>query len=253
MTVPRSHPRYLSLTTRDRLVEGYRRGLVAQQGLIAHGRGEAFDYLLGEVTTEAAMKSIRVAASMLVRAERPVISVNGNVAALSCNEVATIANLLGCPAEVNLFHRTEERVLAIMAVLEESGCERILGTEPDSLVPGLDHARAGADSRGIFNADVVLVPLEDGDRCSALKAMGKKVITIDLNPLSRTARTADVTIVDNIVRAMPALESELRRRSENGQAAKDDDASSYDNQLALDMALDLMARKYLMEGDKTRK
>jgi 4-phosphopantoate--beta-alanine ligase len=54
------------------------------------------------------------------------------------------------------------------------------------------------------------VPLEDGDRTEALVAMGKFVITIDLNPLSRSARMADITIVDNIVRAYPRM-TELAR------------------------------------------
>jgi 4-phosphopantoate--beta-alanine ligase len=61
------------------------------------------------------------------------------------------------------------------------------------------------------------VPLEDGDRTMALKKMGKFVITIDLNPLSRTAQTADITIVDNIVRALPNLlraVEELKRLNE---------------------------------------
>ena len=53
--------------------------------------------------------------------------------------------------------------------------------------------------------DVVLVPLEDGDRTIALKKAKKKIITFDLNPLSRTARTADITIVDNVTRAMKLL------------------------------------------------
>ena len=35
--------------------------------------------------------------------------------------------------------------------------------------------------------------------------MGKRVITIDLNPLSRTARTAHVTIVDELTRVLPQL------------------------------------------------
>ena len=52
----------------------------------------------------------------------------------------------------------------------------------------------------------MLVPLEDGDRCQALKNMGKQVITVDLNPLSRTAKTADITIVDNVTRAIPNIE-----------------------------------------------
>jgi 4-phosphopantoate--beta-alanine ligase len=32
--------------------------------------------------------------------------------------------------------------------------------------------------------------------------MGKTVITIDLNPLSRTSRTATISIVDNLTRAL---------------------------------------------------
>jgi 4-phosphopantoate--beta-alanine ligase len=35
--------------------------------------------------------------------------------------------------------------------------------------------------------------------------MGKYVITIDLNPFSRTSKTADITIVDNVTRAIPRL------------------------------------------------
>jgi 4-phosphopantoate--beta-alanine ligase len=81
----------------------------------------------------------------------------------------------------------------------------VLGDEPDAKLDGLDHARALCSREGIFMSDVVLVPLEDGDRCQALKASGKNVITIDLNPMSRTAQAADITIVDNLIRAMPNL------------------------------------------------
>ena len=35
--------------------------------------------------------------------------------------------------------------------------------------------------------------------------MGKTVIGIDLNPLSRTARTATLTIVDELTRALPQI------------------------------------------------
>ena len=79
---------------------------------------------------------------------------------------------------------------------------------------GIDSARRIVDKNGIFSADVVLVPLEDGDRTIALKKAKKKIITFDLNPLSRTAQTADVTIVDNVTRAMKLLvsESKISRR-----------------------------------------
>ena len=85
--------------------------------------------------------------------------------------------------------------------------KRFLGTNPKSSrrISGLDSARRIVDSNGIYKADVVLVPLEDGDRTIALKKAGKKVITFDLNPLSRTAKTADITIVDNVVRAINKL------------------------------------------------
>lgn len=205
MTVPKSHPRFLSLRTRDKLVEGWENGLVATQGLIAHGRGEAFDYLIGEQTTPEALEAEKIAAATLLNASHPVISVNGNVGALVSNELAELSRILECPCEVNIFHRTEERVDKLVDTLKGSGCYSVLGDEPDSIIPGLDHARAHCTREGIFTADVVLVPLEDGDRCKALKDMGKKVITIDLNPLSRTARTADVTIVDNLMRAVPKL------------------------------------------------
>ena len=56
----------------------------------------------------------------------------------------------------------------------------------------------------------VLVPLEDGDRTIALKKAKKKIITFDLNPLSRTAATADITIVDNVTRAMKLLVTESK-------------------------------------------
>jgi len=136
--------------------------------------------------------------------------VNGNVGALVPKEVAELSHLLGCPVEVTIFHRTEGRVTKLAKVLREHGCDEVLGEEPDAKLEGLDHARALCSSRGILTADVVLVPLEDGDRCQALKAAGKDVITIDLNPLSRTSKTADITIVDNLIRAMPNLISEIK-------------------------------------------
>ncbi|MGM0591520.1 MAG: phosphopantothenate/pantothenate synthetase, partial [Halobacteriota archaeon] len=48
--IPPDHPRYQSLLTRHQIEEGVQRGITSKQGLIAEGRGEAFDYLLGERT-----------------------------------------------------------------------------------------------------------------------------------------------------------------------------------------------------------
>jgi len=208
--IPRDHPRYRSLMARERLVAAPE--LVAQQGLIAHGRGEAFDYLLGEATCPPARQAIAAAAAALHRAQRPVISVNGNVVALAAREVADLAAAVPATVEVNLFHRTPARVAALTAALAEIGVAA-LGAEPDDCVPGLASARGLCCRDGIGRADAVLVPLEDGDRAQALRDMGKTVLTIDLNPLSRTAH---ITIVDELVRALPLLTIAVEARAKVG-------------------------------------
>jgi 4-phosphopantoate---beta-alanine ligase len=189
------------------LVNGFTRGLVVPEGLIAHGRGEAYDYLLGERTTKTAQGAIKAAAAMLLLSSRPVISVNGNTAALCANTVVELAKAAGATIEVNIFYRTEEREMAIKTELELHGAKKVLGvgSKASARIPELQSERRRVDPDGIYAADTVLVPLEDGDRTEALIKMNKTVITIDLNPLSRTSKAANITIVDNVVRAMPAL------------------------------------------------
>jgi 4-phosphopantoate--beta-alanine ligase len=223
---------------RERVAEGVKKGYTSSQGLIAQGRGECFDYLLGEKTTASAEAAIRAAAAMLLIAEHPAISVNGNVAALVPEEVVSLAAALKIPLEVNLFHRSEERVKKIAFLLREKGAREVLGENPDATVPGLDHARALATRGGIYDADVVLIPLEDGDRCEALVAIGKKVIAIDLNPLSRTARKATVSIVDNIMRAVPALTRQLGQLSTMSRADLERVVQEYDNEKILRQAVE---------------
>ena len=58
--VPEDHPRYESLLTRHRIEAGVDRGITSKQGLIAEGRGEAFDYLLGERTIDSADAALRL-------------------------------------------------------------------------------------------------------------------------------------------------------------------------------------------------
>jgi 4-phosphopantoate--beta-alanine ligase len=188
------------------------RGLVAAEGLIAHGRGEAFDYLIGERTTKTAQRAVRAAAAMLLLSKTPVISVNGNAAALCPKEIVELAKATGAAIEVNLFYRTAERERAIKSELERHGAENVLGVGPraSATIPDLQSERRRVDPDGIYSAETVFVPLEDGDRTEALVKMGKAVITIDLNPLSRTAKAAHITIIDNITRAMPAIAEAAR-------------------------------------------
>ncbi len=207
MHIPPTHPRRESLLVREKLIDGYKNGLVALAGLIAHGRGEAFDYILGEKTIEPAHEALKAAAAALLTAKYPVISVNGNVAALVPREIVELAKTVNAKIEVNLFYRTREREEAIAKWLYKHGASEVLGVGEDAsaTIPELFSERRRVSPRGILKADVVLVPLEDGDRTEALRKVGKFVIAIDLNPFSRTSRTANITIVDNVVRAIPLL------------------------------------------------
>jgi 4-phosphopantoate--beta-alanine ligase len=201
--IPEDHPRHASLVTRHRIEAGVEEGITSKQGLIAQGRGEAFDYLLGERTLPSADAAERAAAATLLAADHPVLSVNGNVAALAPGETVALAEAVDADIEVNLFNHTDERVRRIAAHLRDHGADEVKGLAADGEIPGLDHARGAVDVDGIETADVVVVPLEDGDRAEALDAMGKTEIVIDLNPGSRSPRTADVPIIDNLVRALP--------------------------------------------------
>lgn len=231
--IPDDHPRAESLRTRDRLVEGWRSGIVSTHGLVAHGRGEAFDYVLGEETLDAVEASERAAAAALKRG-KAVISVNGNSAALAPRELVELSEEVGAPLEVNLFHRDVERMERIAAHLGDHGAETVLGLEGDAEIPGLDHGRGVVDRDGIFGADVVLVPLEDGDRTEALVGMGKTVVAIDLNPLSRTALSADVTVVDELTRAVPKI-TNYAKGIEEGEAGEV--VEGYDNGACLSRVL----------------
>ena len=205
--VPKDHPRYESLKYRHKIIEGMKKLIVTEAGLIAHGRGECFDYMLGEKTIEIAKEAIKAAIALLYLAKYPVISVNGNTAALCPGKLVELSKIINAPLEINLFYRKEGRIEAIKKVLEDAGAETILGIDETKMVEieELSSNRRNIDPNGIKIADVVFVPLEDGDRTEALKKIGKKVIAVDLNPISRTSLWADITIVDNIVRTVPEM------------------------------------------------
>ncbi|WP_440956385.1 4-phosphopantoate--beta-alanine ligase [Methanosarcina sp. Mfa9] len=234
--IPPDHPRYESLLAREKVAAGVKMGFTSIQGLIAQGRGESFDYLLGERSTESALYAERAAVAALLLAENPVISVNGNVAALAPEKVVALADLTGAKIEVNLFHRTETRMHLIIEQLKACGASEVLGKNPDASLD-LSHDRRLVESRGIYSADVVLVPLEDGDRCEKLVEMEKIVITIDLNPLSRTSRMATISIVDNLTRAlgnMAKFAGEMRKERKDELVNL---ITSYDNKKVLSEAI----------------
>ncbi|MBW6471439.1 MAG: phosphopantothenate/pantothenate synthetase [Methanosarcinaceae archaeon] len=234
--IPVEHPRYESLITRERIVEGVQIGITSKQGLIAQGRGETFDYLLGERTTTTAAYAERAAVALLLLAKNPIISVNGNVAALVPDQIVALSDVTGAPLEVNLFHRSDARMHKIIEHLSAHGASDVLGKKGDGRLD-LKHDRAIVDEVGIYSADVVLVPLEDGDRCSALIAMGKNVITIDLNPLSRTSLSSNVSIIDNISRAIPNMVQFAIEMKHNKTEELESIVDSYNNDKVLSSAM----------------
>ena len=250
MEIPDSHPRKSSLVSRQKIVDGAMNGLLADSAMIAHGRGEAFDYLLGERTTQSAARAIVEGSARLSSAANPVISVNGNTVLLAGEDAIRIAAVLGCPVEVNLYYRTPERVAGLISLLEEQriavssmgppdgfigdwpeavGKVRFLGIEPNFRITGLEGPRSKCTEEGIGLADTILVPLEDGDRCEALVGLGKEVVVIDLNPLSRSSMMASVTIVDEVSRAFNGILIELLSGTSS--------PSEWDNMLVLEEAL----------------
>jgi 4-phosphopantoate--beta-alanine ligase len=216
--VPDSHPRHDSLVTRERLVAGVEAGLTSRHGLIAHDR------------------AARAAAAELLLAEHPVVSVNGNVAALDPEGVVELAAAVDAAVEVNLFHRSRERLVAIADHLREHGATDVLGVDADAEIPGLEHDRALVAADGIAAADVVVVPLEDGDRAAALSAAGKTEVVIDLNPLSRSSRAADVPIVDELSRALANVTAHARDLQGESRETVRATAERFDADAALDAA-----------------
>ena len=216
--VPRSHPRYASLRLRDAIVHGIEIGITSPHGLIAHGRGEAFDYLIGEQTNAFASQAIRVAVARLRTARHPVLSINGNTAALVPDDIVQLSQAVPAPIEVNIFHASGDRERAIAEHLKQAGAEVVLLPDSEVTLDGIDSNRRFVHPDGLAIADVVFVPLEDGDRCAALVKAGKEVITVDLNPLSRTAQQATITIVDNVTRALPVLVAEVVAIAETPEA-----------------------------------
>ncbi len=242
--VPIDHPRYESLKYRQKIIEGMRTLVVAEEGLIAHGRGECFDYMLGEKTNETAKEAIKAGVALLLTAKRAVISVNGNTAALCPNELVELSEIINAPLEINLFYRKKGRIDAIKNVLQDAGAKKILGLDEQNMVEieELSSNRRNVDPNGIKIADVVFVPLEDGDRTEALKKMGKKIVAVYLNPISRTSLWANITIVDNIVRTLPEMIKIAKKLKNADQKDLKNIIQRFDNKKNIQSALNTIIK-----------
>jgi 4-phosphopantoate--beta-alanine ligase len=253
--IPNDHPRAESLKVRHNIIDGLKNLIVTEAGLIAHGRGEAFDYLIGEKTNENAIVAMEAAVTAILTAEHPVISVNGNIAALCAKDLVKLSEVTGAQLEINIFYRKLGRIEAITKALEKEGAKNILGIDPSkqSTIEDLKSNRRNVDSGGIKIADVVIVPLEDGDRTEALILENKFVIAIDLNPLSRTAQYANITIVDNVLRAIPKMveiaEDLKRNLTADSLKQMEEKVKSFSNKRNLSRSIEIIL-KYLQKLSK---
>lgn len=252
--IPKDHPRYLSLTVRESIINGMHNKVVAEAGLIAHGRGEAFDYILGEKTPLFALKQEELAVLTLLEAKNPIISVNGNVAALCPQDIVQFGKIIKAPLEINLFYRSKEREEAIKNVLLDAGADTILGIDPEyqEVITELSHSRRIIDSRGIAISDCVFVPLEDGDRTQVLRKLGKTVIAVDLNPLSRTSLTASVAITNNIIRAVPEMIKFAEKNKTNSLDLIKKQLIKFNNKELLQDSLKFMAERLILLSHKEK-
>ncbi|MDQ3868752.1 MAG: phosphopantothenate/pantothenate synthetase family protein, partial [Thermoproteota archaeon] len=125
-----------------------------------------------------------------------------------------------------------------------NGAKVVLGirSKGSARIPELQSERRTVDQHGIYTADNVLVPLEDGDRTEALVKMGKKVIAIDLNPLSRTSKAATVTIIDNAIRALPAMIIEAKQLKQKNDRILKKILNGFDNSKNLTESLEIIRR-----------
>ena len=228
-----NHPRYHSLKARVLVTSGVEKGIVSRDGLIAHGRGEAFDYLIGEVTNDFAHTAIEAAAAKILLSKKVAISINGNTAALAGADTESLRAAASAICEVNLFHPSLEREERIKAHLLSLGVPDVLLPLRDTVFPGIDSNRKFMNPEGILSADTVIVALEDNDKCEALRKQSKFVIAIDLNPLCRTAKKADITIVDNLIRVFPILTAKIIELRQWPTSRIESILDSYKNDLVL--------------------
>ena len=117
--------------------------------------------------------------------------------------------------------------------LRQAGATQVLLPAEDAQLDYIDSNRRFVHPDGLLRADVVFVPLEDGDRCRALRRMGKEVITVDLNPLSRTAQEASITVVDHVARALPGLIEALDSAASEGDKQNRSRLAAYQNKTVL--------------------
>jgi 4-phosphopantoate--beta-alanine ligase len=79
--------------------------------------------------------------------------------------------------------------------------------------------------------------------------MGKTEIVIDLNPGSRSPRTADVPIIDNLLRAVPNVAAHARDLGDASPAELERVVDAFDADAALDAAEAAIRERSFADAD----
>lgn len=240
------HIPYLKDTrfTKEKIINGVKHGITSVNGLLSEGRGEIFDILMNRTLYSHSMSSIEASVAQLLLSKNPVISVNGNTAVIVPKELIELSNTINAPLEVNLFYRSDERVKNVIEYLKKNGADVVLGGEDKTVkLKEIEHARGLVDERGIKIADTVLVSLEDGDRTEKLIKLGKKIIAIDLNPFSRTANMASITIVGNVLDVIPCMIDYAKKMKNMKREELNEIVKNFDNKKFLARQADIFIEK----------
>ena len=75
--------------------------------------------------------------------------------------------------------------------------------------------------------------------------MNKTVITVDLNPLSRTSVMSDITIVDNLVRVLPEMIKQSRNMSDLSESDLQKIIKKFNNKKQLNLILKYMSKRLI--------
>ena len=70
------------------------------------------------------------------------------------------------------------------------------------------------------------------------------IISVDLNPLSRTAQTSTVTIVDNIVRVIPALIESVKKYENYDKTDIQEKIDLFNNKTNLNIAINDIIKRF---------
>ena len=75
--------------------------------------------------------------------------------------------------------------------------------------------------------------------------MNKTVITVDLNPLSRTSVMSDITIVDNLVRVLPEMIKQSKNMSNLSESDLQKIIKKFNNKKQLNLILKYMSKRLI--------